>query len=43
MQGGTLAHAFFPVFGGDAHFDDDERWTKGSFSGGSCFPLYSLH
>jgi hypothetical protein len=21
------------VFGGDAHFDDDERWTKGTFSG----------
>ena len=24
--GGTLAHAYFPIYGGDAHFDDDERW-----------------
>ncbi|XP_048747767.2 matrix metalloproteinase-16-like isoform X2 [Ostrea edulis] len=26
-KGQTLAHAYFPRYGGDAHFDDDERWT----------------
>jgi len=25
--GQSLAHAFFPQFGGDTHFDDDESWS----------------
>uniref|UniRef100_A0A8D2JF66 Peptidase metallopeptidase domain-containing protein n=1 Tax=Varanus komodoensis TaxID=61221 RepID=A0A8D2JF66_VARKO len=27
-QGGQLAHAYSPAFGGDAHFDEDEIWTR---------------
>ncbi|XP_032075025.1 stromelysin-1-like [Thamnophis elegans] len=27
-EGGNLAHAFSPAFGGDTHFDEDEFWAK---------------
>jgi matrix metalloproteinase-14 (membrane-inserted) len=31
--GGTLAHAYFPQYGGDVHVDDSEYWTFNSFTG----------
>ena len=34
-RAGTLAHAFFPIYGGDVHFDDAEEWTVNSFRGTS--------
>ncbi|XP_055920666.1 matrix metalloproteinase-14 isoform X4 [Eupeodes corollae] len=37
--GGTLAHAYFPVYGGDAHFDDAEYWTIGSPRGTNLFQV----
>ena len=29
--GGTLAHAYFPAYGGDMHVDNSEYWTINSF------------
>ncbi|XP_028839932.1 collagenase 3-like [Denticeps clupeoides] len=42
--GGTLAHAFSPSdgIGGDAHFDDDERFTENSSRGTDLF-LVAAH
>jgi matrix metalloproteinase-14 (membrane-inserted) len=37
--GGTLAHAYFPVYGGDAHFDDAEYWTIGKTRGTNLFQV----
>ncbi|CAO1439363.1 unnamed protein product [Diamesa hyperborea] len=37
--GGTLAHAYFPVYGGDAHFDDAEQWTINSGRGTNLFQV----
>ena len=31
--GGTLAHAFYPQWGGDIHMDDSEEWTVGEDRG----------
>uniref|UniRef100_A0A182S6F1 Peptidase metallopeptidase domain-containing protein n=1 Tax=Anopheles maculatus TaxID=74869 RepID=A0A182S6F1_9DIPT len=37
--GGTLAHAYFPVYGGDAHFDDAEQWTIDKQRGTNLFQV----
>lgn len=36
---GSLAHAFFPSSGGDAHFDNDEQWTVRSNNGYNMFQV----
>lgn len=36
---GSLAHAFFPASGGDAHFDNDELWTVRSTTGYNIFQV----
>ncbi|XP_015790413.1 stromelysin-1 isoform X2 [Tetranychus urticae] len=37
--GNTLAHAYFPQYGGDAHFDDEEYWTIDSYTGTNLFQV----
>lgn len=37
--GNTLAHAYFPQYGGDAHFDDQEYWTVDSYTGTNIFQV----
>lgn len=34
-----MAHAYFPVYGGDAHFDDAEQWTINSYRGTNLFQV----
>ena len=34
-----LAHAYFPIYGGDAHFDDSEVWTIGTPAGTNLFQV----
>ncbi|KAF1477897.1 Stromelysin-1, partial [Eudyptula minor novaehollandiae] len=43
--GGTLAHAYAPStgIGGDAHFDEDENWTKFTTNNGYNLFLVAAH
>ena len=40
--GGTTAHAFYPEFGGNVHFDADENWVIND-TNGKKINIYSLN
>ncbi|KRT82321.1 Peptidase [Oryctes borbonicus] len=40
--GQVLAHAFYPIFGGNVHFDEDEEWTSGE-ERGTNFKQVAIH
>ena len=40
--GGALAYAYYPQYGGDAHFDDGELWTLDSYQG-KCFENIEIY
>ena len=42
-RGDTLAHAFFPVYGGDMHYDDDEFWVGPNETNGIKLNITTLH
>ncbi|CAK8672150.1 unnamed protein product [Clavelina lepadiformis] len=44
-EGQTLAHAYFPTYGGDAHFDESEQWTlfTSSFRSGAKLRIVAAH
>ncbi len=42
-QGGTLAHAFFPQFGGAIHMDGGEFWIGANETQGTKLLITSLH
>lgn len=41
--GDTLAHAFFPIYGGDMHYDDDEFWVGPNETTGIKLNITTLH
>jgi len=44
-EGGVLAHTFYPLHGGDVHFDEEEDWVQvqGFWSRGTHFGLVAAH
>ncbi len=32
LLSGIIGHAYYPQYGGDAHFDDQELWTLNQFA-----------